>query len=219
MDMSSMASMTMSMASSTATAAASTSSAASMGDMDMGGGCKINMLWNWYTIDSCFLASSWHNRSKGAFAASCIGVALLAVSIEFFRRVGKEYDAAILRKFQRSVSARTADVKPPHASESCHSEPQYVIFRATPLQQIIRSVIHAVTFGIAYIVMLLAMYYNGYIIISIFIGAGIGKFVCDWMVQKVPVGGMLANSTSRTVDETTAIETRHGVLSHAIIAS
>ncbi|EXJ64807.1 hypothetical protein A1O7_01145 [Cladophialophora yegresii CBS 114405] len=161
------------------------------------------MLWNWYTIDTCFLASSWHVRSEGAFAASCIGAALLAVSIEFMRRVGKEYDSAILAQFQRRVAARAADLKTTNSSEGCVSEPQFVVFRATPLQQLVRAVIHGVTFGIAYIVMLLAMYYNGYIIISIFIGAGLGKFLCDWMVQRVPAGGMLAASTGRGIEEPT----------------
>lgn len=31
--------------------------------------------------------------------------------------------------------------------------------------------------------------YNGYIIICIFIGAGLGKFVCDWMAKTVVVVG------------------------------
>jgi len=44
-------------------------------------------------------------------------------------------------------------------------------------------------FGLAYLVMLLAMYYNGYVLISIIIGAGVGKFLCDWMVIMVPLGG------------------------------
>jgi copper transporter 1 len=35
-------------------------------------------------------------------------------------------------------------------------------------------------FGVAYITMLLAMYYNGYIIICIVIGAGLGVFVFSW---------------------------------------
>lgn len=48
-------------------------------------------------------------------------------------------------------------------------------------------------FGIAYILMLVAMAFNGYAIIVIIIGAGFGKFVCDWMTQKVVVG---AASTS-----------------------
>ena len=107
--------------------------------------------------------------------------------MEFLRRIGKEYDAAILRQFQRNVASRTTNSKP--GPDSCQTEPQFVIFRATPVQQLIRSAIHAATFGVAYIVMLLAMYFNGYIIISIIIGAFIGKFLCDWMVQRVPIGG------------------------------
>jgi copper transporter 1 len=158
------------------------------------------MLWNWYTIDACFLSSSWHITNNGMFAATCIGVMLLVVLLEFLRRIGKEYDALILRQFQRHVAAQFAISSskvetepvsccaPPEEPEIAKPGPRTVTFRATPLQQLIRSVIHAVTFGLAYIVMLLVMYYNGYIIISIIIGAGIGKFVCDWMVFKVIVG-------------------------------
>ncbi|KLU81392.1 hypothetical protein MAPG_00482, partial [Magnaporthiopsis poae ATCC 64411] len=38
------------------------------GGHSMGGGCKISMLWNWYTIDTCFIASSWRVTSAGMFA-------------------------------------------------------------------------------------------------------------------------------------------------------
>jgi copper transporter 1 len=68
--------------------------------------------------------------------------------------------------------------------------PQTVTFRASPLQQFVRSLIHAATFGLAYIVMLLAMYYNGYVLISILIGALLGKFLCDWMTRTVVIGGV-----------------------------
>ena len=137
------------------------------------------------------------------FAASCIGVALLVVSMEFLRRMGKEYDAAILRQFQRNVSSRTANVRP-SGPDSCQAEPQFVMFRATPLQQLVRSAIHAATFGVAYIIMLLAMYFNGYIIISIIIGSFIGKFLCDWLVQRVPIGGRMATQGGdRAVEEPT----------------
>jgi copper transporter 1 len=33
------------------------------------------------------------------------------------------------------------------------------------------------------------MYYNGYIFISIILGAILGKFLCDWMVVRIPYGG------------------------------
>ncbi|KAK8063066.1 high affinity copper protein [Apiospora hydei] len=154
---------------------------------------KLQMLWNWNTVDACFLTSSWHIPSEGAFAATCIGVVLMVVILECLRRAGKEYDALILRQFKRHVAAqrlaasKDKTVEPPE--EATPNRPQIITFRASPLQQLTRSVIHAVTFGLAYIVMLLAMYFNGYIIISIIIGAGIGKFLCDWMVYKVVIDG------------------------------
>lgn len=147
------------------------------------------------TIIPGFLAKSWHIKSAGMFAASCIGVAFLVVSMELLRRIGKEYDAFILRQFQRHISSRSTDLKT--SPNSCQTEPAFVTFRATPLQQLIRSAIHAAVFGVAYIVMLLAMYFNGFIIISIIIGSFIGKFLCDWLVLKVQVGG---GSSSRGPD-------------------
>ncbi|KAJ5173255.1 hypothetical protein N7492_005848 [Penicillium capsulatum] len=146
-----------------------------MHGMDMGSSsasaCKISMLFNWYTVDACFLSSQWQIQNNGMFAVTCIGVVLLVMVVELCRRIGKEYDAFLLRQFRRQVQAR--------------SLARSITFRATPLQQLIRSVIHGLTFGGAYIVMLLAMYFNGYVIICIFIGAGLGKFFCDWMVVTV----------------------------------
>lgn len=225
-----------------------------------------------------FLSSSWHVETRGAFAASCIGVALLAVLLEFCRRLGKEYDGLIARQFQvaarrqsripltaaaagawsqhavhdigddddepqedeivatlpadgktsccaskkqgcppdeqppaaaaipaatketSSPSTRTKRNRPLHKnvldrlnnydtegqrSSAAAAGRRTLTFRASPIQQLIRALIHAVTFGLAYIIMLLAMYFNGYIIISIILGAGVGKFLCDWMIVQV----------------------------------
>ena len=123
-------------------------------------------------------------------AATCIGVILMVVSLEFLRRLGKEYDSLIQRQFQRHVAAQARAEPLNDNSDSTDlpvAEPRTVTFRASPLQQVIRSILHAATFGLAYIIMLLAMYFNGFIIISILIGAGIGKFICDWLVVKVVI--------------------------------
>lgn len=129
------------------------------------------------------------------FAASCIGVGLLTVFLEVFRRLGKEYDALIQRQFQARAAELQARI--PKETTCCDgpplvAAPQTLVFRASPLQQLVRSVIHAATFGLAYIVMLLAMYYNGYLIISIIIGAGLGKFLCDWLVCRVTLEAPLS---------------------------
>ncbi|KUI69262.1 Copper transport protein ctr4 [Cytospora mali] len=170
-----------------------------MMDMEMSSSmatCNTSMLWNWYTIDSCFLAESWHVSSQGAFAASCIGTILLVMVLEALRRFGREYDDWILRGFQ----ARAATLSDCSSSRNNGSvakvgfettvsaarvDGRLVVFRASPLQQVIRSVIHAVSLGVAYIVMLLVMSYNGYIIICVIIGGGLGKFFFDWMTKRV----------------------------------
>ncbi|KAJ5888379.1 hypothetical protein N7495_008420 [Penicillium taxi] len=68
----------------------------SMSDMETS--CKISMLWNWHTIDACFISNSWHIRSTGNFAGACIGAILLVVCLEFLRRLGREYDAFVVRR-------------------------------------------------------------------------------------------------------------------------
>src|SRR5690606_34496815 len=82
-------------------------------------------------------------------------------------------------------------------------------FRASPPQQLIRAVIHAVMFGLGYLVMLLAMYYNGYVIISILIGALIGKFLCDWLTVQFEIhGGDEEEDVDGFTDE---VPRQHGV--------
>lgn len=52
-------------------------------------------------------------------------------------------------------------------------------------------------FAIAYIIMLLAMYYNGYLILSIFAGSYIGALIFSWETISVAI------PASNTVEETT----------------
>ncbi|KAL7623126.1 Copper Transporter integral membrane protein that functions in high affinity copper transport [Parahypoxylon ruwenzoriense] len=202
MDMSSTAmasSMTMIM-SSTATAMSSMPTSTGMssggGGMSMGGrnSCKISMLWNWYTVDTCFLASSWHNTTSGMFAGSCIGVILLTMSLELLRRTVKEYDRYLIRKHTSTPAAispagsttasapKDADSKivATSSAPACQAVAQSTGFRPSILEQAIRALLHMVQFAVAYFIMLLAMYYNGYIIICIFIGAYLGSFVFHW---------------------------------------
>ncbi|KAF1981629.1 hypothetical protein K402DRAFT_232840 [Aulographum hederae CBS 113979] len=139
------------------------------------------MLWNWYTLDTCFLSSSWHITSKGMFAGSCIGVVCLVVALEFLRRLSKEYDRYLYRSWQRSAFASAAsrssqssseaeadancddgkNCAPGQAAALIAGKIESMRFRPNVLQQAIRALLHMLQFAVAYIVMLLAMYYNG----------------------------------------------------------
>ena len=138
----------------------------------------FQMLWNWYTIDSCFLARSWHVRSSGAFAGSCIGVVLLVISLELLRRAQREFD----RYLRRSDPQSSSDSEAGSGSNSGESDTAKssgkikvagfgssssawsTTFAPNKLklwQQVIRSLLYMVQFAVGYFIMLLAMYYNG----------------------------------------------------------
>jgi copper transporter 1 len=143
------------------------------------------MLWNWYTIDACFLARSWRITSKGAFAGSCIGVILLVVVLEALRRSAVEYDGYLIRKnAERQASVPRSDsASDGSTNKGASAVAKPVAFtpaRPNIVEQAIRALLHMLQFAVAYFIMLLAMYYNGYIIICIFIGAFLGFFIFGW---------------------------------------
>ena len=132
------------------------------------------MLWNWYTVDACFLAESWHIRSPGMFAGSCIGVILLVVSLEFLRRAGKEYDRFVIRQHvkqyeqqqQGEEDCRPLDGELTRAQKTkadaalaamCSTEKmglQMSPFRPSAGQQAVRALLHMLQFAVAYFIML-----------------------------------------------------------------
>ncbi|KAK6442552.1 hypothetical protein LTR95_001213 [Oleoguttula sp. CCFEE 5521] len=182
--------MDMATATSSMVVAATSSAASSMDTGDMMGGCKISMTWNWYTIDACFIADTWRITSSSMFAGSCIGVILLVIVLEGLRRVSREYDALLVRKRRTSFAA--AQVTRNGSDSGSDEEKSGAIaqtaapvagsksFKPTLGEQLMRATLHMLQFAVAYFVMLLAMYFNGYIIICILIGAFIGAFAFSW---------------------------------------
>ncbi|KAH7101277.1 Ctr-domain-containing protein [Auriculariales sp. MPI-PUGE-AT-0066] len=157
--------------------AMATGMSSSMDDeMDMGGGCKISMLWNWNTVDTCFISTDWHIKSKGMFAGSVIGIFLLVILIELTRRFAREYDRRIARQAATTL-AHNGDISTLEKSSGAGP----VNIRPTVAQQAVRATLYMVQFSAGYMLMLLAMYYNGYILIfGIFFGAWAGFFLTSW---------------------------------------
>jgi solute carrier family 31 (copper transporter), member 1 len=119
------------------------------------------MLWNWYTVDSCFISATWHVTSSGMFAGSCIGTILLVMLLEFLRRTVKEYDRFLIRQHEHSAAAVANSAA--SVNKSADTSPQRPVkaaslattgFRPTVLQQATRALLHMVQFAVAYFIML-----------------------------------------------------------------
>jgi solute carrier family 31 (copper transporter), member 1 len=128
------------------------------------------------------------------FAGSCIGIICLVCSLELLRRLGKEYDRYVVRQYDRQSyqhsptessddwlhSDQSSGQRKDMGAAAIRTMTQRRSFKPNIFQQLIRALLHMLQFGLAYFIMLLAMYYNGYIIICILIGAFLGSFIFNW---------------------------------------
>lgn len=150
----------------------------------------------------------------------------MVILLEGLRRLSKEYEAFILRdhiskaqsQSSTSVMAEDADAADPDTNNSPIKAsaadkkilPSTLLRRlsipsVTPtsfcpslFQQSMRAFLHLLQFALAYFIMLLAMYYNGYIIICIFIGAYIGSFIFSWQTIRIAGTGNGNNANEVT---------------------
>lgn len=125
------------------------------------------MLWNWYTIDACFISEGWHVTTHGGFAASCLGATALTIFLEFLRRLKKEYDTWLVRKHIKAApTAKTAAddgaTTLVGAAGGSHNNNDNNMknsiaaghFRPTRAEQAIRALLYTLQFVVAYLVML-----------------------------------------------------------------
>lgn len=202
--------------------------------MDMAGSgaatshkCKISMLWNWYTIDSCFFARSWHVTSRGMFAGTCIGIFFWVISYCWLHRFIVEYDNSIINFKQKKhgIDACQSCCGPAgesnniantdDSSEDKHSSSDHQVIDVNtnrpgsdiwapllqtfshrwfigwlkkkdnviypnPLEHIGRSGLYLMEWTISYLLMLMWMYYNGYVIITMILGYFFGQLIFNY---------------------------------------
>jgi len=126
------------------------------------------MLLNWTTVDSCFLSSHLHIRTRFQFFLTCLAAFLLVISLEFLRRCQRRFDRYLRNKntfLQESGYAEPDDMTEKLLDKaSKESIPGLLTkkrFIVVYLEQIARGLIHAAQFSISYCIMLLFMYSNG----------------------------------------------------------
>lgn len=138
--------------------------------------CKIQMLWNWDTIDTCFLTETWHIFTKGQFAGTCIAVFLMVVTLELLRRLQRNYERKLVLDWaakQNSNGVTTPNVEQEQEGKGEAGAMVAAVeltgrngimgwlkpfkFSPTVGQQLVRTAMHTAQFMLAYIIMLLAM--------------------------------------------------------------
>uniref|UniRef100_A0A1D1YNN7 Copper transport protein n=1 Tax=Anthurium amnicola TaxID=1678845 RepID=A0A1D1YNN7_9ARAE len=150
------------------------------GSEDHGNTCSMNMLFNWDTERLCIIFSWWSVNSIGFLILSCLVVIFLAASFEFLKLVLRKYDSKIYTS-SHSQLQEGRDTNPEEVAS------QNNVIRITYTQHLVRTFIHTAQVFLSFFLMLIFMTYNGFLMISVIIGAAVGYFV--FAKQTIESGG------------------------------
>ncbi|KAI4173089.1 MAG: hypothetical protein LQ343_003199 [Gyalolechia ehrenbergii] len=127
------------------------------GGMDMpsdGPKCNMNMLFTWDTTNLCIIFPQWRIYSTFSLFMSLIGVIVLTAGYEFVRDMSRRFEAS--------------------SAEYMNKLPRKSAGEAEKRQKLIKAVLYAVQVFYSFFIMLLFMTYNGWIMLSVAVGAFVG---------------------------------------------
>ncbi|KAK9235532.1 Ctr copper transporter family-domain-containing protein [Lipomyces kononenkoae] len=156
--------------------------------------CKMNMVLNWDPTDVCVVFEWWHIRGPGTLAASLICIILLGIGYEYLRTITSvpviphtDIDDC---DSDGSSTPTLIDVEmpPPIAvpSDTTKYGTLSNVRKTTFLKRYgmrLRSVLYAIQVMYSFFIMLIAMTYNGWIIIAVGVGALIGHLFFGYRTQ------------------------------------
>ncbi|KAF5552446.1 low-affinity copper transport [Fusarium phyllophilum] len=130
------------------------------GDMDHGHGggmkdmCSMNMLFTWDTTNLCIVFRQWHVRSTISLFFSLVAVIFLAVGYEALRSLSRQYEEALDNRVRAA----------PRQSQG----------QADQRAHLIKAVLYGLQNFYAFMLMLIFMTYNGWVMIAVSLGAFLG---------------------------------------------
>ncbi|KAM7205799.1 TCU-2, variant [Naviculisporaceae sp. PSN 640] len=131
------------------------------GHGDMGGGnqhkCSMNMLFTWDTKDLCIVYRWWHVDSTLSLVISLLAIVAFVAGYEALREG--------IRRFEISSNKRAETV------------PRQNKVEVTRRAHLLKSILYGVQNFYAFLIMLIFMTYNGWVMIAVSVGAALGYFL------------------------------------------
>jgi len=139
------------------------------GGMDYGEMCKMNMLFTWDTNNLCIIFRWWHIRTTPGLIFSLLGVVALTAGYEGLRSASRQYEAWVAKR-QEEVPIGAVTERTPFLRWSGRNQ----VHSKTAPAHVIKAVLYAVQNFYAFMLMLLFMTYNGWVMLSVAVGAFVG---------------------------------------------
>jgi copper transporter 1 len=141
--------------------------------MDMGG---MNMYF-YFGQSATILFKPWETSSPGGMVASCVGIFLLAMVYEGL----KYYREFLFRRQYASTRYGTVNNQPREDNKVVMPDGQYTLRNVICSgHHLLQTFLHMLQVTLSYFLMLVFMTYNGWLCISVILGAGVGFFLFGW---------------------------------------
>ncbi|KAJ5766568.1 uncharacterized protein N7511_004184 [Penicillium nucicola] len=161
------------------------------GDMDMGGQCNMNMLFNWSSENLCIIFRSWRITGPFSFLFSLVAIVILTAGYEGIRSVTRKYEATHAQRLAAFVatSANTGDdvIADPIIANGLVDAIHHTHNEGSPLLvgrdnkaalarrgKVTLAALYAIQVFYSFFIMLLFMTYNGPVMIAVAVGAFVG---------------------------------------------
>ncbi|KAI8873913.1 hypothetical protein GQ42DRAFT_160173 [Ramicandelaber brevisporus] len=159
------------------------------GGMDMGGGaadkgpaCVIGMLWNWDMTNRCFIFSTWQTTSKGWQAGTWLIIFFTCVVYQLAKNRLERWEAMTFS--QPAAGSCIGSEKNGFSEENGGSLPVYK--KSAHWQKWLSALLTGIQMFFSYMIMLLTMYYNGWIILAVVLGLAFGRLAVLYLFEKYP---------------------------------
>ncbi|OPB42938.1 Ctr copper transporter [Trichoderma guizhouense] len=116
--------------------------------------CSMSMLFTWDTTNLCIVFRQWHIRSNLSLVLSLLAVVLIGIGYEYLRSVSRRYEASLAARLE-TVPRQNRD----NASKRGH---------------VIKAILYAIQNFYAFMLMLVFMTYNGWVMVAVSLGAFLG---------------------------------------------
>ncbi|KAK1545418.1 ctr copper transporter [Colletotrichum paranaense] len=152
-----------------------------MGGHGMGGGmgdrCSMNMLFTWDTKNLCIVFRQWHVRSTSGLVISLLLVVALAAGYEALRAASRRYENSVNKRVD-SLPTKKSSVFRGVAGTVTETTPFLWTGReqaeASRSAHLVKAVLYAAQNFYAFMLMLVFMTYNGWVMVAVAIGAFVG---------------------------------------------
>ncbi|KAK5657085.1 hypothetical protein OQA88_3613 [Cercophora sp. LCS_1] len=147
-----------------------------MPGMDGPAKCSMNMLFTWDWRNVCVVFRQWQITSPLSLVFTLLGVVAITAGYEALREGIRRYEASANKRLETVPRDGSIDdeVEPVAETTPFFLRPGQNKDEVTRRAHLIKSVLYGIQNFYAFMIMLIFMTYNGWIMVAVSVGAGIG---------------------------------------------